>query len=261
MDDIRFIFGSTVTQRIGQVKQPRGGYLRPKDFNFTQLDGGGIDDLNPKENISPALVGMTVDYLTRYATGTDPRQAFAIPGRGAHVLHEEDTYESLLTQIDGLSDTSITAACKLAGFDSAFRAGPLAYRPVDEIQPDKPTIGNIRTMVGRSTDFFKQYGPKTLDGLTFDGGYTPTVCAGDGDFMTADTLWEFKVSKNKPTAKWTLQLLMYWRMGLHSKYADEYRRVRYLGIFNPRLNNVYRLDAGSIPAETVEKVETEIIGY
>lgn len=31
--------------------------------------------------------------------------------------------------------------------------------------------------------------------------------------------------------------------------------------FNPRLNNVYRLDVGSIPAETVEKVETEIIGY
>lgn len=50
-------------------------------------------------------------------------------------------------------------------------------------------------------------------------------------------------------------------MGLHSKYADEYRQVRYLGIYNPRMNNVYRLDVGSIPAETVEKVETEIIGY
>lgn len=261
MDAIRFIFGSTVTQRIGQVKQPRGGYLRPRDFSVTQLDGGGIDDLNPKENISPALVGMAVDYLTRYVTGTDPAGAFAIPGRGARVLHEENTYGSLLTQIDGLSDASIAAACKLTGFDSAFRAGPAAYRPVDEIQPDGPTIGNIRAMVGRSTGFFTQYGPKTLDGLTFDGGYTPTVCAGDGDFMTADTLWEFKVSRSKPVTRWTLQLLMYWRMGLHSKYADEYRHVRYLGIYNPRMNTVHRLDVGSISAETIEKVETEVIGY
>ena len=31
--------------------------------------------------------------------------------------------------------------------------------------------------------------------------YTETVSAGDGDFLTSDTLWDFKVSKSKPTNK------------------------------------------------------------
>ena len=67
--------------------------------------------------------------------------------------------------------------------------------------------------------------------MTFEGGYTHTVNAGDGDFMTADTLWDFKVSKKKPTKDHTLQLIMYWRMGLHSIHP-EYKNVRYLGIVN-----------------------------
>jgi hypothetical protein len=38
---------------------------------------------------------------------------------------------------------------------------------------------------------------KLLDGFTFEGGYTDTVSKGDGDLTTADTLWDFKVSKAK----------------------------------------------------------------
>lgn len=41
------------------------------------------------------------------------------------------------------------------------------------------------------------------------GGYTYTFESGDGDFLTADTLLDFKVSKSKPTNKHNLQLLMY----------------------------------------------------
>src|SRR5699024_7560336 len=48
----------SVTQRIGKIKQPRGGYLKPKEFEQTVLDGGGIDDLYPEENVSPGLVGL-----------------------------------------------------------------------------------------------------------------------------------------------------------------------------------------------------------
>ena len=71
----------------------------------------------------------------------------------------------------------------------------MAYRPVEDIEPDGDTIENIRTMVERSLRFFNQYGPKVLDGLTFEGGYTGYVATGDGDFLTNDTLWDFKVSK------------------------------------------------------------------
>lgn len=56
------------------------------------------------------------------------------------------------------------------------------------------------------------YGPKVLDGLTFEGGYTGYVATGDGDYLTNGTLWDFKVSKQKLQNKYTLQLFMYWRV-------------------------------------------------
>lgn len=251
----------SVTQRIGKVKQPRGGYIKPKAFVVTELDGGGIDDLNPSENVSPGLVGIAVDYLTRFMLGTPAREAFCISGLGAVKVGELNLFESLLTELMWfLDDATIRAAVKLAGFDSAFRAGVMAYRPVQGIEPDAATVENIRTMVGRSLRFFEAYGPVVKDGLTFEGGYTGYVAAGDGDFLTADTLWDFKVSKQKLANKYTLQLLMYWRMGLHSVHP-EYESVKYLGVFNPRQNLVYRLAVDDIPADVIEEVERDVIGY
>ena len=136
----------------------------------------------------------------------------------------------------------------------------MAYRPVEDIKPDAHTIENIRTMVERSQRFFEIYGPKVLDGLTFEGGYTGYVATGDGDFLTDDTLWDFKVSKRKLQNKHTLQLLMYWRMGIHSIHP-EYKNVKYLGVYNPRMNVVYRLDVNLISEEVISEVESKVIGY
>jgi hypothetical protein len=75
------------------------------------------------------------------------------------------------------------------------------------------TYENIITMVKRSLNFFKKFGPVTKYGFTMRGGYTDTVSTGDGDFLTEDTLWDFKVSKKGPTSAYTLQVLMYFLMG------------------------------------------------
>ena len=109
--------------------------------------------------------------------------------------------------------------------------------------------------------FFQEYGPVVCDGFTFEGGgYTDTVDTGDGDFLTEDTLWDFKVSKSKPTNKHTLQLLMYWIMGQHT-LREEFRRISKLGIFNPRLNTVYLYDLSNISLDVVKEVEREVICY
>lgn len=250
----------SVTQRISKVRQPRGGYIKPKEFEQTVLDGGGIDDLHPEENVSPSLVGLAVDYLTRFMSGTSAEEAFKVSQMGASKVQQLELFKKLACDVRGLDDASIDAAVKLSGFDSAYRAGVMAYRPVEDIEPDAYTIENIRLMVERSLRFFEQYGPKVLDGLTFEGGYTGYVATGDGDFLTNDTLWDFKVSKQKLQSKYTLQLLMYWRMGLHSVHP-EYRNVKYLGVYNPRMNVVYRLDTSNIPADVISAVETEVIGY
>lgn len=134
------------------------------------------------------------------------------------------------------------------------------YQPVDDISPDSETIANIRTMVERSLHFLDGYGPKVLDSFTFEGGYTETVSTGDGDFITADTLWDFKTLKAAIKPKHTLQLLMYWRMGLHSIYP-EFQVIKFLGIYNPRTNVASRVAVSSIPEDVISVVERDVIGY
>lgn len=104
------------------------------------------------------------------------------------------------------------------------------------------------------------YGPKVLDGFTFEGAYTDIISSGDGDFTTENTLWDFKVTKRPIRKEHTLQLLIYWRMGLHSIHP-EFKKIKFLGIYNPRKNEVLRLDVSNIPQNLIVEIEKEVIGY
>lgn len=282
---------ASVTDRIDSVKQPRGGYVKSSEFSTVTFNDGV--ELNLNENVSASMVGTTVDYLTRYmiadAVDEEPFEDAYAGARaldyyfGHNILNK---FYDLERNIKGLDDKSIISATQLSTFISIYRNPMVAIKLAEKygelagIQPDKETIENIRTLVKRGVTFLKKYGPVTKYGFNFDpskpnkkakekmcktgkgsyGGYTPTVDAGDGDFLTTDTLWDFKVSKSKPTSKHTLQLLMYWIMGQHSGQAI-FKNITKLGIFNPRLNTVYLLDISSIPVETIRIVEKEIICY
>ena len=248
----------SVTQRIKQIKEPRGGYLPVKAFTVTTLDDGQA--LNPEESIAASLVGTAVDYLSRFMDGTAVEEAFEISLLGARAIRMESKAIGLLDDVKGLDDLSIINACQLAGFDSAFRAGPLFYRPVEGIVPDQATIANIRTMVERSLSFFKAFGPVTADGFTMEGAYTATITTGDGDFLTKDTLWDFKVTTSKPNKDHTLQLLIYYLMGRRSIHPG-FQTIEKLGIFHPRQNTIYQLPISEIPDEVIKEVEENVIGY
>lgn len=168
--------------------------------------------------------------------------------------------KKLLKGIKGLDYKSVNNACKLVGYDVCVRAGIIGYKPVEEIKPDSDTIENIVIMVERSMTFWKEYGPITKDGFTFEGGYTDIVSSGDGDYLTKDTLWDFKVSKHEPISKNTLQLQMYYIMGCHSIHP-EFKKIEKFGIFNPRKNKVYIADISLISPEIIEEVSQNIIGY
>lgn len=247
----------TVTKRVKEFKQPRGGFLNPKQFSVVQLEDNIT--LNP-ENINPSIIGIVVDYLTRFMSGTAKEKAFQISIWGAMNVKEFDNCYDLLDQVTGLDDDSIFSACQLAGYDVAYRADKMYYKPVSEIQPDDLTIENIRTMVNRSLAFWEHYGPVVSDGFTFQGGYTNIISKGDGDFLTADTLWDFKVLSAAPKSTHTLQLLVYYLMGIHSIHP-EFKTIKRLGIFNPRWNTVYLLDIDSIPSDIIEAVSKDVIGY
>ena len=184
---------ASVTQRVKKIQQPYGGYLPIKLFTKEKFEDEMI--LNEVENISPALVGLAVDYLTRFMLGDSVEQAFHISTLGAKLIGMERDAYKLMCKVSGLDDNSIIAACKLSGFDVCYRSSMLVYKPVEEIYPDDGTIENIRIMVNRSLVFWKKYGPVLHSEMTFDGGYSSTVNAGDGDYATEDTIWDFKVSK------------------------------------------------------------------
>ena len=101
--------GCSVTQRVDQVKQPIGGYLKPKDFDEVIL-GPGIEELNKEENIKPNLVGTAVEYFTHFMTGASPENAFRISIMGARLIGKETEAEALLKKVKGLDDNSIVSA-------------------------------------------------------------------------------------------------------------------------------------------------------
>ena len=67
----------TFTQRAKYVKQPRGGHIKRVDFDEMSL-GEGEEGLNEYENVHASLIGMTVDYLTRYILTGDKEESFNI---------------------------------------------------------------------------------------------------------------------------------------------------------------------------------------
>ena len=258
---------SSVTQRINEIKQPRGGYIKPSQLEVRTLNDGKT--LFENENIHASIIGITVDYLTRLSMGASADKAFSISLRGAMVASSfgmpdaMQVANDLLSNISGLDYMSIVSACKLTTFDvwSRNMMSAMLAKNASDTNPDNYTIQNIQTMVRRSITFWDMYGPITKDGFTFElNGYTQTVNSGDGDFLTQDTMWDFKVLKSKPTNKHTLQLLMYWIMGQHSG-KPEFKNIKNIGIFNPRLNTVYTFPISKVDPATIKTIENEVICY
>lgn len=210
---------ASVTEVSRTVKQPYGGFIKPSQFTTVKFDNVG--ELAQTENLAPATVGMVVDYMTRYMMGAKRTKAFEISCMGA-IFAEKLGYKNavadakkLLKKIEGLDDESIAAACKMVWFDAYYRVPIWAkqHQNDEKNSADAQTISNIRIMVERSLSFWEKYGPIVKDGFTFEpatelkeeelkeaiksgyyGGYTPTVSRGDGDYLSRDTLWDFKVS-------------------------------------------------------------------
>ncbi|MEK3876808.1 hypothetical protein [Paenibacillus sp. FSL M7-0420] len=248
---------ASVTQRVEKFKQPYGGFLSPNDFTKTVFDDG--IELYSEENIYASLVGIAVDYLIRFMTGTSAEEAFKISLIGSQYMKQENKAKEFIKHIKGLDDQSIIYTCKLVGYDVCARVGTFRYKPVEDINPDENTVSNIRTMVNRSLSFWEHSGPIIKEGFTFELAYTPTITCGDGDYLTEDTLWDLKVSKNSPTSTHTLQLLVYYILGLRSIHL-EFQNIKKLGIYNPRLNIAYLLENSKIDSSLIKEVATYVVG-
>ena len=256
---------ASVTGILTNIKQPRGGYLPLSTFDIESH----CDDLRVvgDYNIAPSLVGLAVDYGTRIALGNDTEETFEVATVGAGMVGASDVAESLIADIDAaalesgeIDEKSVVSLCKLSGFDSAFRAGASAYRPVSEINPDRQTIADIGNLILRAKAFFDASAEPVIAGFTFEGAYTDDAGASDGDYICGDTLWDLKVSKNEPTIKNTMQVLLYYLMGLRSS-KDEFKAVTRIGLFNPWLQKSWSISVLDLDESFLSMVENDILGY
>ncbi len=256
---------ASVTGILANIKQPRGGYLPLSNFDIESH----CDDLRVvgDYNIAPSLVGLAVDYGTRIALGNDTEETFEVATVGAGMVGASDVAESLIADIDAaalesgeIDEKSVVSLCKLSGFDSAFRAGASAYRPVSEINPDRQTIADIGNLILRTKAFFDASAEPVIAGFTFEGAYTDDAGASDGDYICGDTLWDLKVSKNEPTIKNTMQVLLYYLMGLRSS-KDEFKAVTRIGLFNPWLQKSWSISVLDLDESFLSMVENDILGY
>ena len=243
------------------IKQKKRIYAPVQDFKKIKFQNEGIP-LAMDENIPPYIVGLAVDYLTRYILTQNKEKAFSISLEGAKIRGKEKKAKKFLSHIDQLTDESITYACKLVFYDR-FARNPEEieekhWLSPKRINPDALTIQNIRTMVLRSIQFFQEYGPVVSTGFGFrPHGYTKKIKGGDGDFLTKDTIWDFKVSKYDLTPAQTLQILMYYIMGKESG-NDIFKNVKYIGIYNPRKNIAYQIAVKDIKKKNKRKLRKKM---
>ena len=123
----------SVTQRIKYVKQPKGGYLPLKLFTKSFINNDNEFINNDGENIHSSLIGLSVDYLTRYLISEHLKMTgikkvgcpFFISFTGASNLDtirgidtssEDSEFLHALYLLSGinttLDDTSIINACR-----------------------------------------------------------------------------------------------------------------------------------------------------
>ena len=245
----------SVTRRVDEVVQPMNGFLDPLAMEHVRYrDNVTLE----AESVNPALVGTAVDYLTRMELGDKIGHAFETPLMGAYLGNRYGEASRLLKGIIGIDDESICNAVRLSTFDSYHRAcRPMSIDP-DELFIDNATCNNIRNMVIRSKNFFGK-GVREF-GFRFPEAYTDVIDAGDGDYMTHSGLWDMKVSKHSVNSKQTLQILVYYIMGLHSSNPNFYE-IEVLGVFNPRLNTADWIRVNDISKTTIKVVEGYVIGY
>ena len=255
----------SVTQRIEKVSQPYGGYVPLKLFAEKQYSDEYEVVVVP--SAFKAIQGLAVDYLTRYIMTNNKLSAFSISIIGAKRVDEafENNNEtrnimSLIERVQGLDDDSIYSTCRIVCYDVAARLGVEYFRPVGEVIPPQELIRNIRVLVNRCLAFFNNVGSLTSAGFTFEGGYTPLINSGDGDYLTKDTLIDLKTSYERFSSKWSLQLLVYYLMGIHSIHK-EFATIDKLCIFNPIENKSYTVSIADIDDKSKYEVSNKVIGY
>lgn len=247
-----------ITALSNKVKQPKGGYLPVKLFK--EIHYNTKNELFPDENVSKSLIGTTVDNMTRILLGAKPKKVFqpAINGMMAAKVDIFGDSFDLIDEVTGLDDDSILAAFQLSIYEAIYRNGYRTSVNLENKLTDNHTIGNIKEMINRSLAYFKQQEHIIDVGERLFVKYKGDTIYGDYDYLTEDSLIDMKVLSKKITNKHTLQIILYWIIGMKSD-KKQFSNVKHLKFYNPRLNVEYQFDLYDLTPQLLKPILEEVL--
>lgn len=276
------VSSTSVTGFLNKLKIGQNFYLFKKLIKEENIIENGVQLINLQESISPIIMGLTVDYLTRLSLGQKKEEVFfasqygrellwmkitaAYPGlllsdMSKYILDEETTffkqlinyYDQNFLQVDNsLSLQNALLVAKLSHYDAIGRALYTDIYP-EQTTLDALTYDVIVQLVQRNLVILKKENNVVCSvHFTPDHLHHPfkkIIKSGDGDFYDDDFVWDLKVSSKKPSNKDFIQLMVYFLLGLNSSLRVKFKKISYIGIINPRLNKVYKVAIKDIPVK------------
>ncbi len=259
---LKFPYRYSVTERAKTAQQPKGGFL-PRNV-FSMMKVGSNSSLGDRSNRIieipteyASMVGTITDYLTRMYLTKDKEYTFKTSLIGAMLIDRYEFAKELLDKINFLGSNTVINAIKLTGFDRIIKNNFPDYQepPIPPIE----IINDIIDLIYRCIHFFNERNI-TETGFVVNGGKRTLVSSGEGDYLSKTELIDLKVSKTVFSSTWSLQVLMYYIMGLHNNEL-KFHSIDYIGIYNALKNEFYRISIKDIPNEIMYRVSSDVLGY
>ncbi|GCE64007.1 hypothetical protein MHSWG343_10150 [Candidatus Mycoplasma haematohominis] len=236
--------------------------------------------LSTKGVLDARLIGLTVEYLSKYLCGWDVQEAITTFKNNLvllesmsqeHFEHYLQTAEKLNQEEDRqLSNDLISDFMNLSAYDRIYRAGAGVEAVVELQNSNKPSeeeFEYITQLINRSMEFLKKCEPMFKHPLKFRPEtfkHCSHLSNADGDFYSDLTILDFKVTKyNGVYSDDCLQVLTYWLLQRlennlsNSKFDKE---IEYIMIFNPNYNALYTCKVEDVTEEMIDFICERIMG-
>ena len=248
-----------IQQFIRSIEQPQGGFINPKEMMMTKIPGEAID--LKKINIETSLFHHSVQKMIYYLTTKDKEKSF-------HYVLEQyidtpqygrciDYYENIREVANGiLSVETIINMVRLLNLDQTR----MQYKGMDiEVTLSEETTEAFQTINLRWLDFQRTYGFFDRTGLSL-GGSLIDFQNETSDYLSKDTLLLISTANGYPSKFQTVKLFVEYLLGIHSYVYKSFVGIRNIAVYNPRLNEYYRIPLKKLPEETYLLLQKEL-GY
>ena len=237
-----------IQQFIRSIEQPQGGFINPKEMMMTKIPGEAID--LKKVSIETSLFHHSVQKMIYYLTTKDKEKTFH------YVLDQYvdtplygrciDYYENIREVSNGiLSVETIVNMIRLLNLDQTR----MQYKGMDiEITVSKETTEVFQTINMRWLDFQRTYGFFERTGLSLSGSLIDFQ-NDTSDYLSKDTLLLISTANGYPSKFQTLKLFVEYLLGIHSYVYKCFVGIRNIAVYNPRMNEYYRIPLKKIPDE------------